>query len=996
MAKKKVRRQTRAKRAPVKHREAASTIPEAPADPMQPTPVDESAPDAQVTIVGIGMSAGGLEACRQVLEVLPESPGLAIVLIPHLAPHQTSSLAALLGQHCKVPVSEATTQVEVQTDHIYVIPPDVVMDLADGVLHMSPRPPTPQQTHPIDSFLTSLASMKGEDAIAVILSGTGSDGSLGVRNIKNAGGTVIVQRPDTAKYSGMPEAAIGTGLVDLVLPPGEIGQKIVELARLSKPHLAAQSGLQISDEQMAELTDLLRHSSGVDFSHYKQPTLRRRILRRMAMNHVPDVGHYLALLAADPKEIQHLYQDILIHVTRFFREPESFAALAQLIPKLLDGRPEDLPLRLWVAGCATGEEVYSVAMTVFEAVADGPEPNLQIFGTDVSESAVEFARQGIYPATIAEDVPAQRLRRFFTRMDGGYRISKTIRDRCVFARQDITKDPPFSRLDLIVCRNVLIYMDASLQRKVTAIFHYALKANGYLMLGQAETTGAQADYFTLVDKKHRIYRKRPIQPPAIATPISGYSLQASSARPSTREPLPLDARAVQQEASRTLLERYGPPGVLVNDALDIVQFRGHTGPYLEPPPGDASFNLLKLAREGLMHGLRSALQTARKSRRPVRKEGLTVRSRDGWVDVNLEVIPLVTLPSLHFLVTFETAQGRRKRPQASPQSPRRARSDRVVRVEEELATTREYLQSVVQEVEAANEELQSANEEILSSNEELQSTNEELDTAKEELQSTNEELNTLNEELHSRNEELTRSNSDLVNLLANAQIAIVIVSVDLRIRRFTPAAEKLLNLIPSDIGRPITQINPNINLGDLGMLVAEVVDRVQPIEREVKDANGRWFVLRVRPYKGVENRIEGAVLAVFDIDPLKLQEIETERTRRVVQSILDSVTEPVAIVDAELRIHAENRPFREAFQVAPSDGEGRFIYELRDDGSMAHLRSLLERVVRENRAVDGVELRSPGGSGDKTLTVNAHPLQASHIDRGAVLVAFQGFAGSVS
>ncbi|HSD27394.1 MAG TPA: CheR family methyltransferase, partial [Vicinamibacteria bacterium] len=594
-----------------------------------------------LTVVGVGMSAGGLEACSQLLEALPSSPGFALVLVQHLAPHHPSALPVLLGARTSLVVTEAQEGSAVEADRVYVIPPDVSIELTGGRLRLSPRSEEPGHLLPVDFFLKSLAATQGDRAIGVILSGTGSDGVIGGRAIRAQGGTMVVQEPSTAKYDGMPRAAITAGLADVIAPPAEIAEKLVDLAGhpFAEGVGDALDQLSFTEQQFEEIFAVLRSASGgVDFSHYKQPTIKRRILRRMALNRVDDMRAYLELLRKRPDEARSLYQDILIHVTRFFREPESFEVLARdVLPGLLQGRKADNPLRMWVAGCATGEEAYSLAITVWEVAGDGaPELNLQVFGTDVSETAIEFARQGLYPAGIADDIPAERLRRFFSKVDGGYRINKAIRDHCVFARQDLTRDPPFSKLDLIFCRNVLIYMDTTLQRKLVPILHYALRADGYLVLGHAETVGVQNDLFALVEKKHKIYKKRPADHPLVM-PMPVYSLPHT---PSGAVPAPegrLDPRLAQNEANRVTLDRYSPPGVLVDENLDVVQFRGRTGPFLEPPPGDASLNLLKLAREGLLHGLRSALQAARKSRKPVRREGLRVRSNGGWTDVDLEV-----------------------------------------------------------------------------------------------------------------------------------------------------------------------------------------------------------------------------------------------------------------------------------------------------------------------------------------------------------------------
>ena len=536
---------------------------------------------------------------------------------------------------------------------------------------------------------------------------------------------------------------------------------------------------------------------------------------------------------------------------------------------------------------------------------------VQIFATDVSETAIEFARAGVYPSSIEADVSPERLRLFFTRVNDGYRVTKSVREMCVFARQDLTKDPPFSHLDVILCRNVLIYMDAVLQKKLLSTFHYALNPGGFLMLGQAESVGAQAGLFSLVDKKLRLHRRK--DGPALPAMLFPREHDGTNGRGKPRSPEPPSGENVlQSEISRALLERYAPAGVVVDGDLQVVQVRGQTGLFLEPAPGEPSFHVLKMAREGLLFGLRTALQTARKLRQPVRRTGLQVKSGTRWIPVTLEVLPLITAGRQHFLILFETPPPPPPDAGAKPQPPaakRREGRAAVDLLKRELAASRDYLQSIIQELEAANEELQSANEEILSSNEELQSTNEELDTAKEELQSTNEELNTVNEELHGSNDELSRANSDLINLLASVQIAIVIVSSDLRIRRFTPMAEKILNLIPSDLDRAIGHINPNIDCPNLDQLIAECIDNVSVIEREVRDRQGRWFSLRIRPYKDVDNRIDDAVLALFDTEGPKRAHDRARAAVELARCAIDAADQPMALVDADLRLAHANAAF---------------------------------------------------------------------------------------
>jgi two-component system CheB/CheR fusion protein len=798
------------------------------------------------------------------------------VFVQHLAPKHVSSLPALLTGHSKVPVTEAVEGVRLESNRVYVVPPNVQMELVDGHLHLGPRPEDRTQYTPIDFFFRSLARTLREHAIGVVLSGTASDGTLGVREIKSMGGITLAQEPSTAKYDGMPRSAIATRMIDLVLPPNEIAAKLVDIARRSDSPRPVPPGKRaqepnVTEEQLDRVFKLLLPACGIDFVHYKTPTIVRRLFRRMTLLRMIDTEAYINYLEQTPEEVVNLHNDLLIHVTRFFREPESFAALASNVLPKLDIRPE-VPVRVWVAGCATGEEVYSLAILLHETLGDRlGEVRVQIFGTDVSDSAVEYARHGLYPGSIAADVSPERLRRFFTKIDGGYRVTKALRDMCVFARQDLTRDPPFSRLDLICCRNVLIYIDARLQKKLLSMFHYALKPTGVLLLGHAESIGYNSELFSLMDKKHRIFRKRPGAIPSAAeldlsttpTRADGAARVTSSAQ--------AHSRAILNEANRIVLERYAPPSVLVDQNFHVVQFNGQTGLYLEPSPGEPSFHVLKLAREGLLHGLRTALQTARKTRKPSRRTALRVRAGADWHDVDIEVLPITQQSQTFYLVLFEQPAPAIKKESKIPKTARTSAppSGRIKRLEEELAATREYLQSTIQEIEAANEELQSANEEILSSNEELQSTNEELDTAKEELQSTNEELNTVNDELHGRNEELTRVNADLLNLLASVQIAIVIVTRDLRIRRFTPMAEKVFNLIPGDIGRPFSQISPNIVSPELLSMISEVIDSVTPIERTVKDTDGKEYSLRIRPYKSADNRIEGAVIALFDVDPAK-------------------------------------------------------------------------------------------------------------------------------
>jgi two-component system, chemotaxis family, CheB/CheR fusion protein len=830
----------------------------------------DRAPD--FSIVGVGASAGGFEAFVQFLEGLPAIPNVAIIFVQHLAPHHASSLASLLSTHTPLPVVEATEGAHITPNRVYVGPPNTQMELVDGHLHLGRRPEDRSQYNPIDFFFRSLArSLKGR-AIGVVLSGTASDGALGLREIKSMDGITFAQDPATAKYDGMPLAAIATEMVDVVASAGEIGAKVSLLSK--HPYLAAppapDRATPISDEQLHRVFRLLLPPCGVDFEHYKTPTIIRRLFRRMALLRMVDVEAYIAHLERTPPEVVNLHNDLLIHVTRFFREPESFDIIARDILPSLD-ITSGQPLRVWVAGCATGEEVYSLAMVVREVFGDGFDGGrVQIFGTDVSDTAVGFARRGLYAESITEDVSPARLRRFFVKTSRGYQVTKLVRDMCVFARQDLTRDPPFSRLDLVCCRNVLIYMDTALQRKLLSMFHYALNPAGVLVLGQAESIGYHSDLFAPMNKKNKVYRKKAVTSTAPLMDVFRPSFKTESVEsPALRSAN--ETKLVLNDATRILMDRFAPPSVLLDQQFQVVQFNGQTGVYLQPSPGEPTFDVLKLAREGLAHGLRTALQTARKTRKTVKQPGLHLRQGDTWQEIDLEVIPVVRQGHPYYLVLFQTPapSGRAKSHKPATREKKAPPRTRIGKLEDELAATREYLQSTIQEIEAANEELQSANEEILSSNEELQSTNEELDTAKEELQSANEELNTVNDELHARNEELTLVNADLLNLLASVQIAIVIVARDLRVRRFTPMAEKKFNLIPSDIGRPLSQISTTLKCPELAALITETIDTVSPVERTVQDEQGDTYLLRIRPYKTPDNRIDGAVVALFDLDPAK-------------------------------------------------------------------------------------------------------------------------------
>jgi two-component system, chemotaxis family, CheB/CheR fusion protein len=958
-----------------KRKSAASPSPAPPSELEAPAPVlAEGRPPAvpSVRVVGVGGSVGSFDAFTQFLKALPDRLGFAIAYVQHIAPDHGSALGQLLAPATKLPVTQLTEDVTIEPDHIYVIAPNRMLVVEKGRLEVRPRPFDRTQHHPIDALFRSLADELNSQTIGVVLSGTGSDGVEGIQAIKAAGGAVLVQDPETAKADELPRAVLATGKVDAMRSPDELAKEVVRLfeaPRVSLPRVS-DAAPHLTQSQLERIFALLRSSSGVDFSQYKLPTVQRRIQRRMVLSRLSNFDEYIKLLQQERGEVSQLYQDMLIHVTRFFREPESFDVLSkEVLPQLLAARAPDCPIRVWIPACSTGEEPYSVAMTIFEQLEDRADNcPVQIFATDISDTAIEQARTGLYPPTIAEDISTERLRRFFTKTDGKLRINKPIRDLCVFARQDLTRDPPFSKLDLIVCRNVLIYLSQAIQSKLIRVFHYALKSHGYLVLGSAETIGTQANLFSVADKKHRIYRKKAVESPIDLQFAVPFQRQVGeSAVPATDGHR--GSGNVQTEANRLILDYYAPPGVIVNDEMQILHFRGQTGRFLEPAPGDASLNLMKMCREGLLHGLRTALQAARKQDRPVRREGLRVKTNGGYSDAAVEVVPLSgAAQGRHYLVLFhELRPTGKSAPAAKAKTNKSARSEyerEIERLQRELVANQQYRQSIIQDLEATNEELQSANEEILSANEELQSTNEELDTAKEELQSTNEELTTLNEELHGRNEELARTNSDLVNLLNGVQIAIVIVSSDLRIRRFTSMAERVMNLIPSDVGRPLNQIKPNFDCPDLEHIIIDVIEKVTAHQRLVFDHKGHGYSLIVRPYKNLDNRIDGAVLALYDTDVLRHFEPAATDAQRLAEAVLNTVRDAVAVIDADLRIKLANPAFLRMFQLQPDEVQAQTLADARiAGGAFGKLKPKLEALLGDGAMSHETTLSFDGEGG---------------------------------
>lgn len=953
-------------------------------------------------VVGIGASAGGLDAFLQLFHGLSAATGLGFVVIQHMDPSKESFLVDILSRSVRIPIVEAKDRMRVLPDRIHVIPPNTNMGIANGRLSLFPRPSTQGLHLPVDFFFRSLAQDRKGQAIGVVLSGNGSDGTEGVRAIKAEGGITFAQDEQSAKYPGMPRSAAASGCVDFVLPPGGIAGELARVA--SHPYVARTSeGLAYdrtleSEGDIGRIFLLVRDATGVDFAQYKPSTTMRRILRRMALHKIDDLKSYAAHIREHPGELDALFQDFLINVTSFFRDPGVFEALqTKVFPLLLENRAPSDPVRVWVPACSTGEEAYSIALCLLEGMeSTGVTVPLQIFATDIHEAALEVARAGIYPEGISQDVSPARLRRYFVKTERGYQIAKAVRESCIFARQNLAKDPPFSRLDLISCRNALIYIKPPLQKKILSAFHYALKPGRFLVLGTSETVGELTDLFGSVDRKSRIFgRKEVLAHPAVDFGLPWYGQDASLARRRAGEIAP-SLEGIEKEADGIVLARYGPPGVVVNEQLDIVQFRGNTASFLAPAPGTASLNLAKMAREGLLPDVRMAIRQARTKNSPVRKNGVVVAANGGRKETDLQVVP-IKLPSMkdaHYLVLFEEAppaarEAARKRTRKG-EGLSKEREKYIVQIENDLATTKEYLQTVSEEYEATNEELRSANEEIQSSNEELQSTNEELETAKEELQSTNEELITVNDTLANRNAELGQANNDLSNLLGSVNIPLVMVGRDLRIRHFTTDAGKVLSLIPTDIGRPVGDLRPSIPLHDLERKIREVLETLSVKEEEVAEPDGRCHLVRIRPYRTEDHKIEGAVIALFDVTALKSSQ-RLEEDARIARDIVETAREPLLVLDGAFKVRFGNRSFYRAFRTAPEEAENRYLFELGNgQWNIPRLRSLLRKVLPGKTAFRDFKVTHDfPGIGRKTMLINARRLGGKARKQGMILLAIE-------
>ncbi len=843
-------------------------------------------------IVGIGASAGGLEALEHFLSRVPKNSGMAFVIVQHLDPTRKGIMPELLQRTTGMKVIQVKDRTMVQADHVYVIPPNKDMSILHGVLHLL-EPASPRGLRlPIDFFLRSLAQDQQEHSIGVILSGMGSDGTLGLRAIKEKAGLVLVQDPATAKFDGMPRSAIDSGLADIVAPVDDLPGRI--LAYLQRTPLVHTSELATEDKTQSALEKaiiLLRAHTGHDFSLYKRNTLYRRIERRMGIHQIGKIAAYIRYLQENSQELDLLFKELLIGVTSFFRDSAAWEELGgSVIPALLASRPAGHALRAWVPGCSTGEEAYSLAMVFKEAMGKLKPPKkftLNIFATDLDKDAIDKARQGVYPANIAADVSPERLNRFFANVEGGYRVGTGTREMVVFAPQSLIMDPPFTKLDIVSCRNLLIYLSPEMQKKLIPLFHYSLNSGGILFLGSAETVGGFTDLFASLGGKTRLYRRtesatraEPIEFPSSFAP---YLAVGTEARPETKTPLSL-----QSLADQFVLQHYSAPSVLVNDKGNILYVSGRTGKYLEPAAGKANWNLFVMAREGLRYELTNAFQKVLRKQGIVVLKGLRIETDGGEHFVNITVHRLEEPEPLRGLVMIVFADVAAPLETKTPgrvgkHGKAAVHKARLAELEQKHQQVCMELQTTREEMQSSQEELRSTNEELQSTNEELQSTNEELTTSKEEMQSLNEELQTVNTELQVRVDELSRSNNDMKNLLNSTDIATLFLDNDLKVRRFTTQATKIIKLIPGDVGRPITDLASDLLYPELEADAREVLQRLSFAEKPISGRDGRWFTVRIMPYRTLDDRIDGVVITFADITAAKTLEAQLRKRHAVLE-----------------------------------------------------------------------------------------------------------------
>ncbi|WP_299436605.1 chemotaxis protein CheB [uncultured Rhodospira sp.] len=928
-----------------------------------------SAPDTPFPIVGLGASAGGIAALNTFFDHMAPDTGMAFVVILHLDPSVASRVSEILATHTAMPVEPAAEDMPVQPNRVYVIPPGALLSLKDDTFHLEEIDQDRVKRRPVDHFLASVAALRGERAVGVILSGTGSNGSAGIQRVKDAGGLVAVQDPETAEYPGMPRQAVATGLADIVQPveslPGTIRDVVLHDATIP-PLSDGQRGTALP-APLDQILATVRATTGQEFRCYKDATVGRRIHRRMGLKGARTIDDYLVLVREDPREATALSRDLLINVTSFFRDPEAWEALREtVIAPLVTRQDTDRPIRAWVPGCATGEEAYSLAMLLIEEVeAARVAISVRVFATDASEDALAIGREGVYPASVVEALPERRVQRFFTREDDTFRVRPTLRDAVTFAPQNLLCDPPFSRMDLVTCRNVLIYLKPEIQRKLIGLFQFALNDGGALFLGSVETAVAPDDGFETLSKRWRIHRRTgPLHRTGIEFPVVGtVPVGPDRVGPPPSDP-PVRRRDHGDLARRVLLDRYAPPTVLTDTELRILSVHGDTGPFLRHPDGEPTRDLTRHLRDALHHTVRELTRTATEQRRTQSGEALVTRE-ERPVPVTVTVTPISdSTDNTVLLISFESWPTRPTAPEASPHEARAATDqpdaapEAQPTLEGDLLATREQLRLTVRQLEASNEDLKASNEEIMSMNEELQSTNEELESSKEELQSLNEELNTVNNQLQSKVQELETKSNDLNNLLNSTDTPTLFLNPAMHVRWFTPGVRRLIDLTPTDMGRPLASFVCRVADGAFEADAREVLSTLQPLTREVPSTeDDSWFLRRILPYRTEDDRIDGVVVTFTDITERRGYERQLEEAKAFAEAIVETVRAPLLILDPTQKVVSANQAFYDNFHVRSDMTEGRYLSELGNgQWDIPELHHLITEVLPREKAVDAFEV----------------------------------------
>jgi two-component system, chemotaxis family, CheB/CheR fusion protein len=956
-----------------------------------------------IPIVGIGASAGGLEAFEQFFRLVPIDSGIAFILVPHLDPDHESLLADILGRVTGMPVIEAEDQMKVIPNHVYIIPPNREMTIFHSMIHLSIPDSTRGQRMKIDLFFRSLAEEQGDKAIGIVLSGTGTDGTLGLRAIQGSGGLTLVQDPKTAKYDGMPTSAIEGGYATFVLPvqqmPAQLIASVQELFNSLTPNLLG-SDHKIESEKKGELSRILRiirGKTGHDFSQYKKSTIHRRIARRMSVHLIEDTSTYTRYLEENPDEVKLLFREILINVTSFFRDPEAFDVLkTTVLPGLIRQKTEFDSFRVWVPGCATGEEAYSLAIILREVLDDMEKDcKVQIYSTDIAEDVIAVARKGFYPPNITADVSSERLNKFFIRQENGFQVNKDIREMVIYAIQDLIKDPPFTKLDLISCRNLLIYLESDLQSRLIPAFHYSLNPGGILFLSSSENIGSSPELFKPINRKWRIYEasgvitgaKQIMEIPRLRNawpPI----IPDSDIKPGHSE-------TIVDITRKALLQAYAPPSVVTDEMGTILYVHGNTGKFLSPAQGKATLSVIEMAREGLQLDMRTAIFTARTQKKEVICKNLQVRTNGGFETVTLEVRPINNQDAIHtnLIISFILTNAHVIQDPALPQKkPIRSNNpERVEELEQELHYTKENLQATIEEMQAANEELKSTNEELQSTNEELQSTNEELETSKEEIQSVNEEILSVNAELQAKIGQLAEMQNDMKNLLSSTGIGTIFLDINLAIRWFTPESTNLYKLVSSDVGRPLADIKSLVIHDDLLLEAKNVLDSLIPTEREIQTFDNTWFLVRLLPYRTLENVIDGVVLSFTDINRGKVAEEEVRRSREYAENIVDTIREPLLVLNHNLTVISANYSFYQNFKTTPFEIEGKNLIDIGDhQWNIPYIIALLRTIIPAKTSIQDVIINQTfSGIGEKTLILNARLIEGKNDLEDFILLAIE-------